>query len=469
MDYLNAGLDVVHGYFAWVATDPFDWKLFLQVSSWGVCLFESSLLLRQFPLYSKEAPPPVLADHFKPETFKKSQVYGKDKAVFSLIAGLYKQVVDSLFIHYGLVAWSWNVGGRIISKLGYGPEYEIVQSIAFAFTLFFISSLPSLPLQVYQTFVLEEKHGFNKTTPKLFVTDLVKSWLVGFVIGAPFLSGFLWVFRWAGDRFVPWLMAFLLTFQMSMVVLYPTVIQPLFNKLSPLPEGDLRSRIEGLASKLKFPLKHLYEIDGSKRSSHSNAYFFGLPWSKHIVIFDTLIKQSKPEDVEAVLAHELGHWYYMHPTKLLSVSQLHIFTILALFPAFLRAPPLLRAFDFPPAIAAKPPTIVAFLLYQMLLTPFEAVVGIVMNAISRKFEYEADQFACELQTKLQDAKMADMGERLARALIALHVENLSTVWVDPWYSAYHHSHPTLTERLGALEGYQAVASAKMAAAGKKEL
>ena len=158
------------------------------------------------------------------------------------------------------------------------PAPQIVQSIAFAFLLFFISSLPSLPLSVYYTFVLEEAHGFNKSTVSLFVSDLVKSWLVGFAIGAPFLAAFLSIFQWAGDRFVPWLMAFLLVFQMSMVVLYPTVIQPLFNKLAPLPAGDLRTRIEALAGKLKFPLKHLYEIDGSKRSSHSNAYFFGLPW-----------------------------------------------------------------------------------------------------------------------------------------------------------------------------------------------
>ncbi|TBU22859.1 peptidase family M48-domain-containing protein [Dichomitus squalens] len=469
MDYLNAGLDLVQSRLAWVATDPFDWKLYLQLTSWGVCLFESYLLLRQFPLYSKTEPPPVLKDHFKEEVFKKSQAYGKDKAKFSLLAGFYKQIVDSIFIHFGMVAWSWKAGGWIVGKFGYGPEYEITQSIAFAFTLFFLSSLPSLPLSIYQTFVLEEKHGFNKMTPQLFVTDLLKSWAVGFVIGAPFLAGFLAIFKWAGSRFVPWLMAFLLVFQMSMVVLYPTVIQPLFNKLSPLPEGDLRSRIEALASKLKFPLKHLYEIDGSKRSSHSNAYFFGLPWSKHIVIFDTLIKQSKSEEVEAVLAHELGHWYYMHPTKLLSVSQLHIFSILALFPAFLRAPPLLRAFDFPPQVAAKPPTIVAFLLYQMLLTPLEAVVGILMNAVSRKFEYEADRFACELQNTLGDSKMADMGDRLGRALTALHVENLSTVWVDWLYSAYHHSHPTLTERLRALEGYKAAAAAEKTAVEKKEL
>jgi STE24 endopeptidase len=150
-----------------------------------------------------------------------------------------------------------------------------------------------------------------------------------------------------------------------MVILYPTVIQPLFNKLSPLRQGELRERIEGLASKLRFPLKHLYEIDGSKRSSHSNAYFFGLPWAKHIVIFDTLIESSSPAEVEAVLAHELGHWYHLHPTKLLALSQAHIFTILALFPAFLHAPPVLRSFGFPKDVAARPPTIVAFLLFQV--------------------------------------------------------------------------------------------------------
>ncbi|KAI0919502.1 hypothetical protein AcV5_001554 [Taiwanofungus camphoratus] len=465
MDFLHTQLGVLQRQLAFVAVDPIDWKFYVQAFSWGVCLFESYLLLRQYPLYSKTAPPPALANHFTPDVFAKSQAYGKDKARFSLVAGLYKQTLDSAMLHYGLYAWAWQVGGHILARFGYGPEYEILQSIAFAYVLFFVSSIPTLPLSIYQTFVLEEKHGFNKTTPALFVADLFKGWAIGSIIGAPFLSAFLYVVKWAGDRFVPWLMAFLLTFQMCMVVVYPTIIQPLFNKLSPLAEGELRSRIEALASKLKFPLKHMYEIDGSKRSSHSNAYFYGLPWSKHIVIFDTLIKQSKSEEVEAVLAHELGHWYYMHPMKLLFVSQLHIFSILALFPAFSRAPPMLRAFDFPAHVAAQPPTIVAFLLFQMIISPLEAIVGIGMNAISRRFEYQADRFACQLQNMLKAEDMIDMGDRLGRALVALHVKNLSTVWVDWLYSAYHHSHPTLTERLKALEGFKADSSA----ANKKEL
>ncbi|KAF7290747.1 CAAX prenyl protease [Mycena indigotica] len=461
MDFLHSQLARIQHHLAFVAVDPIDWKFYVQGISWAVTLFESYLLLRQYPLYSKTEPPAALKAHISAAEFEKSQKYGKDKAKFALFSGLYKQLLDSVLIYVGFYAWAWEVAGLGMARFGYGPEYQITQSVGFVFLLFFLSSLPTIPLSVYSTFVLEEKYGFNKTTPALFVTDMLKGWVIGGVVLAPFLWAFLRIFNWAGDRFVPWLMMFILAFQLVMVIIYPMIIQPLFNKLSPLRQGDLRSRIESLASKLKFPLKHLYEIDGSKRSAHSNAYFFGLPWSKHIVIFDTLIEQSSAEEVEAVLAHELGHWYYLHPTKMLAVSQLHVFSIFALFPAFLHAPPLLTSFDFPKAVAAKPPTIVAFLLFQMILTPLEAFVSIAMHAISRHFEWEADRFACELQDMLpgEQEKMADMGDRLGRALITLHVKNLSTVWVDWMYSAYHHSHPTLTERLKALEAFQSARKA----------
>ncbi|PBK63696.1 hypothetical protein ARMSODRAFT_919335 [Armillaria solidipes] len=455
MDFLHSNLAAIQHKLAFVAVEPINWKLYVQSFSWSVTLWECYLLLRQYPLYSKKEPPPALAPHLGADVFEKSQKYGKEKAQVALFSKLYSQVLDSVLLQFGFYAWCWDASGRILARVGYGSEYEILQSIGFSFLLYFVSSLPTLPLSIYSTFVLEERHGFNKTTPGLFVADMLKSWAVGIVFGSPFLAAFLYIFKWAGDRFVPWLMAFMLSFQMIMVFLYPTVIQPLFNTLTPLKDGELRTRVESLAGKLKFPLKHLYEIDGSKRSSHSNAYFFGLPWSKHIVIFDTLMEQSSPPEVEAVLAHELGHWYYLHPTKMMAISQFHIFSILALFPAFLHAPPLLRSFDFPKAVSAQPPTIVAFLIFQMILTPLEAVISIGMNALSRRFEWEADRFACELQDTLGEEEMKDMGERLGRALITLHVKNLSTVWVDWLYSAYHHSHPTLTERLKGLETYQA--------------
>ncbi|KAH9974408.1 peptidase family M48-domain-containing protein [Lactifluus volemus] len=456
MDFLHAQIVAIQNRLSFVQDDPtIDWRSCVLKLSWGICLFEIFLLMRQYPLYSKTAPPAILAEHFTPEVFEKSQKYGKHKAKFSIFSGLYTQFIDTLQLASGMYhPWAWMTSGRLIGLAGFGPEYQISQSVVFVLLLTFFSTLPTLPVGLYQTFVLEEQH----------------------VLGAPLLSAFLYVFEWAGDRFVPWLMMLLLVFQLSMVILYPTIIQPLFNKLSPLPEGELRTRVEALASKLKFPLKHLYEIDGSKRSSHSNAYFFGLPWSKHIVIFDTLVKQSKPEEVEAVLAHELGHWYYLthetssrdptaplyHPRPLPGVPQ--------------RAP-FLRSFGFPESVASRPPPIIAFsfiryaifcsleyklilgMAFQMLLTPLESVIGMALHAISRRFEYQADRFACDLpailhvESAAEKEAMKDMGTRLGRALVRLHVDNLSTVWVDWLYSAYHHSHPTLTERLKALGEY----------------
>ena len=189
--------------------------------------------LRQYPNYSKTEPPPALAEHFTPDVFAKSQAYGRDKARFSMFSGVFSQILETAILYYGGYAWAWEFAGKVLSYYGYGPEYqvrtifswisllwqsmfwcvtpnlEIPQSIVFSTLLFAMSSIPSLPMDLYKTFVLEEKHGFNKTTPMLFFTDLLKGWLVAFLIGAPFLSAFLWVVRWAEDRFVPWLMGFL--------------------------------------------------------------------------------------------------------------------------------------------------------------------------------------------------------------------------------------------------------------------
>lgn len=431
---------------SFVETDPLPWKSFALAVSWTVALFELYLLSRQYKYYSKQAPPAALKEYVPLDKFQKSQAYGKDKAQLSFFKTIYSQIWDTAFLYYGGYAICWSAGGQVIAMMGYGPEYQILQSIAFSMVFAFITSMSGLPISIYSTFVLEEKHGFNKTTPSLFVTDMLKGWALGFALGAPFLSVFLYIFNWAGDHFVPWLIGFILAFQILMVFLYPTVIQPLFNKLTPLPAGELRNRIEALASSLKFPLKHLYEIDGSKRSSHSNAYFFGLPWSKHIVVYDTLIKNAKVDGVEAVLAHELGHWFYYHPTQLMLLAQIHTIGMLACFPAFLHSTPLLLSFDFPSSVAIHPPVIIAFILYQTVLSPVDTFVNFGMHAISRKFEFQADRFACELHSRYKVPGTQGLGKRLGEALISIMVDNLATLWTDPWYSAWHHTHPTLTER-----------------------
>lgn len=179
----------------------------------------------------------------------------------------------------------------------------------------------SLPVSYYSTFVLEEKFGFNKQTPKLWVTDMIKGQFLGIVLGTPIISAVLKIVQKTGNSFFYYLWLFGVFVQVFAITIYPIVILPMFNKLSPLEPGALKSGVEKLAKKLDFPLQELHVIDGSKRSAHSNAYFYGLPWKKHIVLYDTLIEKSEPEEVVAVLSHELGHWSLSHTTKLFGIAQ----------------------------------------------------------------------------------------------------------------------------------------------------
>ncbi|KZO97268.1 metalloendopeptidase [Calocera viscosa TUFC12733] len=436
-----------------IAQSAYDWKAIALGLTAASSVFETLILIKQLPNYSKPAPPPSLKDHFPPDTYAKSQSYGRAKALFTLAKGAWGVLEGGLSLYFDLFAWSWGAAAGVLTYFGYGGDREIAQSIIFAGILTLISTVTALPWDYYYAFVLEEAHGFNKMTRLTFVTDLLKSFLVGAAFGVPFLAAFLGIIRHFGQSFVYYLMGFLLAFQLILVVLYPLVIQPLFNKLTPLEVGSsLRTRIEGLASRLRFPLKHLYQIDGSKRSSHSNAYFYGLPWSKHIVIFDTLIAQSSDEEVEAVLAHELGHWSMSHPTKLLLINQVHVFLLLSSFPPFLTSRTFLPSFGFPALPADAPftrtaPILPTFLLFQLLLQPIEHVMQFAMNAVTRAFEYQADAFAVGLG--------GDFRQRLADALTKLHVKNLSTLHVDWLYSAYHYSHPTLPERLKAMDKLEA--------------
>lgn len=178
-----------------------------------------------------------------------------------------------------------------------------------------------MPTSYYSTFVLEEKFGFNKQTLKLWVTDMLKGQMLGIVLGTPIISALLKIVHTTGNSFFYYLWLFTIGLQVFAITIYPIAILPLFNKLSPLEPGAIKTGVENLAKKLEFPLSDLHVIDGSKRSAHSNAYFYGLPWKKHIVIYDTLLEKSEPEEVVAVLSHELGHWSLNHTTKLFGIAQ----------------------------------------------------------------------------------------------------------------------------------------------------
>ncbi|KAK0635346.1 peptidase family M48-domain-containing protein [Bombardia bombarda] len=415
----------------------FPWKRLIIGFSLAQYLFEGYLGFRQYGILNKTKPPKVLELEISQEVYDKSQAYGRAKAKFGMINALYGQIQNIAFYQFDVLPklWSWT-GSLVLKYAPAGFTGEISQSIVFILSFIVINQVLSLPTSIYNHFVLEEKFGFNKQTPMLFVTDIIKSNLLLVVLAPPILSAFLTIIQKTGSQFFYYLWMFGAGLQVFMITIYPIAILPLFNKLSPLEEGKLKTGIEALASKLNFPLHELYVIDGSKRSAHSNAYFFGMPWKKHIVIYDTLIEKSETEEVVAVLAHELGHWKLGHTTRLFAISQVHFFYIFALFSVFINNSSLYSDFGF----TSTHPIIVGFLLFSDVLTPTDTVIKLLMNVLSRRYEFQADTFANELGYNAE----------LARSLIKLQIQNLSTMDADPLFAAYHFSHPILPERLKAL-------------------
>ncbi|KAI4601963.1 hypothetical protein KJ359_010829 [Pestalotiopsis sp. 9143b] len=416
----------------------FPWKKVIIGFSLGQYLFEEFLSYRQYQVLKKSKPPKVLEAEITQETYDKSQEYGRAKAKFGFIKGIYGQIQNIAFIHFDVLPKLWSWTGQLL--LNIAPARftgEISHSIVFILSFIMIQQVLSLPTSIYHTFVLEEKFGFNKQTPKLFITDMIKSNILAFVLAPPILAGFLSIVKKTGNQFFFYLWVFVAGLQVFMITVYPIAILPLFNKLSPLEEGKLKDNVEGLAKKLKFPLHELFVIDGSKRSAHSNAYFFGLPWKKHIVIYDTLIEKSKEEEVTAVLAHELGHWSLGHTTSLFGISQAHVLYIFTLFSVFINNASLYADFGF----VLERPIIIGFLLFSDALAPMDLIIKLGMNIISRKFEFQADDFARNLGYK----------KELAASLIKLQIQNLSTMDADWMYASYHFSHPILSERLKALD------------------
>jgi STE24 endopeptidase len=312
----------------------------------------------------------------------------------------------------------------------------------------------SLPLAYYHSFVLEEKFGFNKMTVKLWVTDLIKGQALTIAFGLPIGSAFLAIIKKTGQSFFYYLWVFMLVVQISAMTIYPIVIVPMFNKLEPLKPGKLKESVEALASKLNFPLSELQVIDGSKRSAHSNAYFTGLPWigKKKIVIYDTLLEKSSEKEVEAVLAHELGHWQMNHTSRLLFISQAHMFYIFSLFSVFIENKSLYADFGF----VKEMPVMIGFLLFNEILSPTDSIIKLLLNIWTRSMEYEAGMLIYKLclgpYLRVIDAFAVKLGyaRELGASLIKLQITNLSSMDADWFYSSFHHSHPILTERLKAM-------------------
>jgi len=289
---------------------------------------------------------------------------------------------------------------------------------------------------LYDTFVIEEKYGFNKTSPATFVLDKLKGWLLSALIGGLILSLLIWFYEQTREMF--WIYAWLLTivFMIFMQLFYSNLIVPLFNKQTPLQEGELRTAIEQFAAKAGFQLKNIFVIDGSKRSTRANAYFTGLGPTKRIVLYDTLINDLSVNEIVAVLAHEIGHYKKKHNTTGLIISVINAGITLFIFSLFINRPALSQALG-----ATQPSFHMALVAFGILYTPISLVTGIASNILSRKHEYEADHFAAGF----------GLANELVSGLKKLSRKNLSNLTPHPWYVFFHYSHPTLLQRIRALK------------------
>ncbi|MDO8928050.1 MAG: M48 family metallopeptidase, partial [Bacteroidota bacterium] len=313
---------------------------------------------------------------------------------------------------------------------------SILTALVFFGILMFVSDILTTPFSVYDTFVIEEKFGFNKTTPKTFVLDKLKGWLLGAVIGGGLLALIIYIYQLTTSNF--WIYAWMVisAFSIFMVLFYSNLIVPLFNKQTPLPEGELKSAIEKFSDKVGFKLDNIYVIDGSKRSTRANAYFTGLGAKKRIVLYDTLINDLTTNELVAVLAHEIGHYKKHHVIWSLLLGILQTGIVLFIFSLFVGNPILSAALG-----VAEPSFHIGLIAFGVLYSPISMFTGLAMNIFSRKNEFQADAFA---------AKHFDTNE-MASALKKLSVTNLSNLRPHPVYVFFHYSHPTLLQRLEALK------------------
>ena len=383
--------------------------------------------------WSGKEVPDLFRSKLGPEDFDKSGAYTLAKGRFQRWAELYSALV-MLFVLFGgvlplLEHYSQSLGG-------YLPPSTQATGILFCLATGFMLSALGLPTDLYSTFVIEERFGFNKTTLKLYLIDKIKGLLLGVFIGIPFLFGVLWLMQAAGHLWWAWAFFFIFSFQFLIMIAYPTIIAPLFNKFEPLKEDKLTEQISALAHQVGLKTSGIFTMDGSRRSSHSNAYFTGMGKVKRIVLFDTLLKHLTTEQLLAVLAHEMGHYKMKHVRRMLVVSAVLLLLGLYILGLLLEYEPLFLTFGL-----ERPSAYGALVLFALLSGPFTFYLNPLLNFISRKHEYEADRFAVEA---LKD------GKPIEEALIQLTVKNLSNLTPHPWYSAYHYSHPSPAERIHAI-------------------
>jgi STE24 endopeptidase len=378
----------------------------------------------------------VLPDEVKgiydEEKYKKQQAYQRENNRFGLLSSSFSFALTlAMFVFFGFAyvdSLAWDITAN-----------AIVAALFFFGLIMFASDILSMPFSVYDTFVIEEKYGFNKTTPKTFVLDTIKGWLIGGLIGGGLLAIIILIYQKTQHMF--WVYAWILisAFSIFMAMFYSNLIVPLFNKQTPLEEGELRDAIQKFSDKVGFQLDNIFVINGSKRSTKANAYFTGLGAKKRIVLYDTLIEEMETDEIVAVLAHEIGHYKKKHVIQGLMIGIVQTGIVLFVFSLLIDNAHLSRALG-----VEAPNFHIGLVAFGVLYTPVSFVLGIFMNLLSRKNEYQADAFA---------AQNFNPGS-LASALKKLSVKNLSNLTPHPKYVFFHYSHPTLLQRLQHLKQFE---------------
>ena len=406
--------------------------LLLVIARWGVQLWLEQLN-QSHVLAHAGAVPEAFKGVMDEATYAKSVRYTLAKGRLDQIVGTWGSVVLVAVLFSGLLPWGFHgFDQRLGSSAWAMAAFLLVTSVAL--------SLPSLPLEWYDQFRLEERFGFNTTTQKLWWMDRLKGLLLGIVLGYPLLALMLKLVEWMGPWWWLWAWGALLGFQLLMMVLAPVLILPLFNKFTPLPEGSLRERLLKLAERTRFRARSIQVMDGSKRSRHSNAFFTGFGGFRKIVLFDTLIQQLAELELEAVLAHEIGHFKKKHIPKTLLVSALGSLAGFWLVSLLATQEWFYRSFGFEPGSIV--PALLLFGLVSGVITFWFSPVA---HWWSRRNEYQADAFAAAVMSEPRS---------LIGALRKLNEKNLSNLTPHPLYSGFYYSHPTLLEREQALAGEQ---------------
>ena len=387
---------------------------------------------------NRHAVPEAFAGSITPEAHAKAADYTLEKTRLAMVDTVISALVLLAFTLGGGLQWLSDAWAGTFETGGYA------HGIALVLSMVAVTSVIDLPLGLYRTFVTEARFGFNRMTLALYFIDMVKQLAIGLAIGVPLLAGVLWLMAQMGEHWWLWTWAAWAAFSLAMTILLPTVILPLFNKFSPMEDSPLRQRIEALLVKCGFRAQGLYVMDGSRRSSHGNAYFTGFGASRRIVLFDTLIERLTPQEIEAVLAHELGHFALRHIIKRMALMFAASFLFFALLGHLID-----QDWFYAGLNVSTPTTAMALVLLVMVIPVFTFMLQPLSSLYSRSHEYQADAYA---------ARHAS-AEDLVRALVKLYQDNAATLTPDPLHSAFHDSHPPAALRIAHLRSLPSAAPA----------